>query len=73
MKKWIIGILILVVLIIGIYFIYSLKEQSKDPVFYKENWGYEYLNIDVLHNQYKLDGNGVKSRSNRYWCIKKYH
>lgn len=62
MKKWIIGILILVliVLITGIYFIYSSKEQSKDPEFYKENWAYEYLNIDVLHNEYKLDGYGIK-------------
>ncbi|MBU7592796.1 S8 family serine peptidase [Metabacillus halosaccharovorans] len=60
MKKIIVFISFVLVLIITVFIFYLLIEKKEQDSFYKENWGYHYLNIDTLHNNYGLTGKNVK-------------
>lgn len=52
--------LLLVVLILTVTSITLIINKNKTEKFKNENWAYEYLKINKLHNQKKLTGKGVK-------------
>ncbi len=61
-RYWLWGIIVLILLIIVFYFFSKSinEENSKEPKLLDGNWGYEFLKIDKIHENYKVKGNGVK-------------
>lgn len=51
---------LIVIFIIFIYLLISYQNNEQNADFYKENWGYKYLDIDGVKDKYSLDGSGVK-------------
>ncbi|QFT90778.1 Minor extracellular protease Epr precursor [Bacillus sp. THAF10] len=51
------SILVCFVLVFCLYFLYEKQEREK---FYSENWGYQLLQINKLHQKYGLTGKKVK-------------